>query len=1451
MRRFVVAFVALVLVGGLGLAQPNHIPNVRDDAPVFTDPETGQTNVVIVSDWKELYPFSERFGAEAMAAQSAGVSHIIDLATVRFATDNLVSQAASGARTFAAPDLRSFPADLVRDAFGTGTLDYFIVQAESPELLANLRKWLEGNRIKILGYIPNNAYLVRVDRNGLAALEQRKEAFWAGYYQPAFRVDPKLDYVIEANPTSHMRLRTLLDLTSYSSIQAVRDMLAYLKVEVLDITRSDDAWIVRIEADVLVAREVAMLPGCIWVERFLDFELHNNIARTSTNVTTGRGASAGPIMDVEDVWARGIRGEGQIASAADTGLSTGTLTTLHQDFGVSGSTTNPLRVIKGYALGRSSTWDDNQTTGGGHGTHTSGSIVGNGFRSGSDPSTNSFPTTSFAGNAPKAQFVFQSVMDSSGGLGGLPSDLTTLFQSPYNDGARVHSNSWGSAAAGAYDANAQQVDKFVWNNKDMVITFSAGNSGVDGKVYGTSCATNGKPIDGVIDTDSIGSPGTAKNCITVGASENYRPDFVYEYPENDCTSSDGVEQKTWGWFNSCSYSVAPVLGDVMADNANGMGAFSSRGPCDDNRIKPDVVAPGIAIISTRTDKNQAYEQWGTCQIPTAQKTYYMSMGGTSMANPLTAGAAVLVRQYYADGWHANNSAVTNSAKNTSHAFNPTAALVKATMVNGAWDMTPGQFGTGTTKEIAPGWDTGHDLPNNAEGYGRVDLEHALFPGSGWGDVADRKLAVYDVTTGLATNGYNDYTFTVSGSSNPLIVTVVWSDPYAATGSGTKLVNDLDLTVTAPGGTIYYPNGLNKTSGADHVNNVEQVKVTSPASGTWSIRVKGYNVPGNGVSGTTSQPYALVISGISGGTCNLPTVSVSAPTAGATLTGTVTLSANVTADPAATQVDFLVDGSVVGSDTTSPWSISWNSASVSDGSHTITARATNSCGSATSAGVAVTTSNTVPTYSITGTITYNSAGLSGVVVSTGSASATTNSSGVYTIAGLANGTYTVTPTLAGYTFTPTSLSATISSANVTGKDFTATSTGGPVTLFTDGFEAAGWSTAQVSGTAGSWTLAASGTHPTAAAHGGTKLAVFNSYTSASGNQTRLYKAAGFAIASSYSSATLTFWMYHDTGYSTYADKVQPQVSTNGTTWTNVGSAINRYAATAGWTQHTVDLTSYKGQASVQLGFLGISAYGNDCYIDDVLVVASGTAPVTYSISGTITYNSAGLSGVNVSTGGASATTNSSGVYTITGLANGTYAVTPSLAGYTFTPTSQSVTISGANVTGKNFTAATTGIVTLFTDGFESTGWSVVDTSGTAGNWTFPSSGTHPAVSVHGGTKLALFNSYTAASGNQTRVYRASGFAIASTYTTVTLKFWMYHDTGYTSAADKVQAQVSTNGTTWTNVGTAVNRYDGSTGWKQHSVDISTYKGQSALRLAFVGISAYGNDEHIDDVTVTAQ
>ncbi len=250
--------------------------------------------------------------------------------------------------------------------------------------------------------------------------------------------------------------------------------------------------------------------------------------------------------------------------------------------------------------------------------------------------------------------------------------------------------------------------------------------------------------------------------------------------------------------------------------------------------------------------------------------------------------------------------------------------------------------------------------------------------------------------------------------------------------------------------------------------------------------------------------------------------------------------------------------------------------------------------------------------------------------------------------------------------------------------------------------------------------------------------------------------------------------------------------------------------------------------------------------------TATATTTYSISGTITKSTGGaLSGVAVSCTGASATTDASGNYTLSGLANGTYTVTPTLAGYTFSPVNQSVTISGANVTGKNFTGTASGPVTLFTNGFEtSTGWAQVDTSGTTGTWSLVTSGTYPTCSVHGGSYMAKFNSYNATSGNATRYYRTSGFAVASTYTTVTWTFWMYHDTGYSTRADKIQPQVSTNGSTWTSVGSAINRYDGSTGWKQHTVSITSYKG-STVYLGFLATSAYGNNIFLDDALVVGQ
>jgi subtilisin-like proprotein convertase family protein/fibronectin type 3 domain-containing protein len=151
-------------------------------------------------------------------------------------------------------------------------------------------------------------------------------------------------------------------------------------------------------------------------------------------------------------------------------------------------------------------------------------------------------------------------------------------------------------------------------------------------------------------------------------------------------------------------------------------------------------------------------------------------------------------------------------------------------------------------------------------------------------------------------------------------------------------------------------------------------------------------------------------------------------------------------------------------------------------------------------------------------------------------------------------------------------------------------------------------------------------------------------------------------------------------------------------------------------------------------------------------------------------------------------------------------------------------------------------------FPPTNWAQVDTSGTAGNWARSTTTVHPSgTAPHSGLGLAYFNAFSATSGSSTRLYRTATATIPAAATSATLSFWMYHDTAYTTNADRVQPQASTNGTTWTDVGTAVARYDGSTGWKLHTISYNAYIGQ-AIYVALHGISAYGNDCHVDDVSL---
>ncbi|QKK02959.1 MAG: S8 family serine peptidase [Pseudomonadota bacterium] len=857
--------VVLFVVGSIAVASSS---SWRSEVPAPIEPSGFDEPVIVVDpDWRSLFPFSERFDPVDYSSDTL----FIDLAAYRFETADLVSAGPSGQVLFRNPDLSSFHPSVIHKPFRLEERDYFLVQARSPGDQAELRRLLQERGVEVLNYVPRYAYLVKLDENDWEWIHTLSQVHWGGYYQPAWRIPPLLDYVIESDATHELNIRLVLDRHYYPRESSVVDFLRGLGLSSTDIVLVDGHWRVKTRGAAGIVRKAVMHPGVFWTERWTKPRLHNDMGLTSTSVTNGRGSQSGPVLDVEAVWAKGIRGEGQVGAVADTGLSTGNFSTLHRDFGESGSGTNPMRVIQAYALGRTNDWSDPESSGGGHGTHVAGSMLGGGVESGSDPANNQF-AGSYAGAAPKADLVFQSVMDSGGNLGGLPSNLANLFQPPYNDGARVHSNSWGYGGSyGQYLSESQDIDRFMWDNPDMLITFSAGNSGVDGQRYGTSCQSTGDPIDGIIDPMSITPPATGKSLIAVGASENARPGFIYEYPAGDCSVSNSTEQQAWGWFNGCAYSVNPINSDKMADNPSGMGAFSSRGPTTDDRIKPDLAAPGIGIISVRTDQSQAATGgWGLCNVDPGLESFYVSMGGTSMANPMLAGTALLVRQYYEDGWHPNNTDTTHGSPVSGDGFNPSAALVKATLINGAFDMSPGQYGTGSTQEFPPSWDSPNDTPNNAQGYGRVDLMGSLFPGEGWGQDAGRGMFVRDVTAGLQTGNQDTYTFDVASNADPLRVTLAWTDPYAATGSGVKLINDLDLEVESPSNTIYYPNRNDYSGGsADRLNNVERVHVSSPETGQWTVRVIGYSVPGNGGAGTNTQPYALVAGAVFGLPCQNP------------------------------------------------------------------------------------------------------------------------------------------------------------------------------------------------------------------------------------------------------------------------------------------------------------------------------------------------------------------------------------------------------------------------------------------------------------------------------------------------------------------------------------------------------------------------------------------------------
>jgi hypothetical protein len=255
-------------------------------------------------------------------------------------------------------------------------------------------------------------------------------------------------------------------------------------------------------------------------------------------------------------------------------------------------------------------------------------------------------------------------------------------------------------------------------------------------------------------------------------------------------------------LTSTAYSKnALVVGAVgTRDNKYVIGATSPRQGTADRRNKPDLVAPGEGLnlgAACAVDQNS----------------------GTSLAAAAAAGAALLARQYYVDGWYPVGE-VTPEAK--SLGFSPSGALLKATLIHAATPVS-------AARDTSNGISGAGRVPSAVQGYGRIQLDRALFV-KGQSDFSG--MSVSD--TQELENGATFQICINVAAAKPLRATLAWMDVPADLSAGHTLVNDLDLAIySIDTGRVWRGNGL---AGFDHANTVEQVSLSAPAPGKYKIIV---------------------------------------------------------------------------------------------------------------------------------------------------------------------------------------------------------------------------------------------------------------------------------------------------------------------------------------------------------------------------------------------------------------------------------------------------------------------------------------------------------------------------------------------------------------------------------------------------------------------------------------
>ncbi len=701
------------------------------------------------------------------------------------------------------------PAKLMAGNYDPEVRGRYIVHMLGP-VNPEWRDTLDSKDVEIVNYIPNFAYHVRMKPEMKNEIMDLEFVDWIGLYHPGYKLKPDVQPgEIEAFVSKSS--------TTKSSLQEVSEY--YAETPTLTKTSTGDYKLKGQVSSMENIENIAKNLDVYWVNNYNPPVLHDEIGIQIVGGyfnpdDTGSSPYRGPGDHGSHANQLGYDGSGITIQVADTGLGDGTTPNAgHNDF--------TSRVVGGTDMGSTvDGWND----GHGHGTHCAGLATGDTYSGNGITYAGWTNFYTGQGSAPGAGLWATQIFEDDGS-GDMPGTDYEIPEDGKQNGAYVSSNSWGesrgdsayAASDSDYDRAVRDADSSTGGDQPMSIVVAAGNSG-----SGAS---------------TIGSPGSGKNVITVGASRNYMPDST-----------------SYGNSGSDTTDV-----DYVAD-------FSSRGPESDGRIKPDVTAPGETTLSTSTPAN-VDNLYGLY----SEDGRYEWCSGTSQACPTVSGAAAVVADYY----------------QSTYGSLPSPEMIKALIINAAQDM-----------DDASGTDP---IPNYDEGWGRTFLppivDQNKYPD--WmlydrpsqmttGDIDSYSIEVQD--TSVPMNISMVYTDNEAASGdNPTLkndLQLRVTDPGGTVWYGNAFNGGMSVSGS---GQI---NGDWDTNGDDNDdrNNLENVFIPTSnlQTGTYTVEVEAFNVPEDGIPETTAtdQDYALAMYNAqapTSGDNTAPTVDLTRPDGGETFT----------------------------------------------------------------------------------------------------------------------------------------------------------------------------------------------------------------------------------------------------------------------------------------------------------------------------------------------------------------------------------------------------------------------------------------------------------------------------------------------------------------------------------------------------------------------------------------